>query len=58
LTIAATSAIDRLPGWAKRLEDFIDDSMPVRMIDLFVDTLGREELRGGPNDCHTSHRFS
>jgi len=52
--IAAISAIDRLPGWAllpKRFEDFIDDSIPVRMIDLFVDTLG---LRGGANDCQSA----
>lgn len=55
--IAATSAIDRLPGRAllpKRLDDFIDDSIPVRVIDLFVDTLGRDELRGGTNDCQSA----
>lgn len=55
--IAATSAIDRLQGWTllpKRLEDFIDDSIPVRMIDLFVDTLGRDEPRGGANDCKSA----
>ena len=51
------SAIDRLPGWAlssnaSRMS--FDDSIPVRMIDLFVDTLGRDELRGGANDCRSA----
>ena len=59
------SAIDRLPGWAllsNASRKSFDDSIPVRMIDLFVDTLGRDELRGGakrpPVGHHASHRFS
>jgi hypothetical protein len=46
----------------ERLEDFIDESIPVRMVDVFVDTLDLAEMSSGAEPTatigrHTIHRF-